>query len=192
LAKDPLPPLNRVYRTIFEEILGQRVSLPDPQVAAVEQAFRADEGPKLPGLIILHKGDEAKLRREWEQVLSRDRPTSRRLRELSECYIVTTLPLDRLAELSQRIGVRPFAAPDNGSPLFVITRSNARQLTAVTTWDRQDDLVYALAQGAVQAAKEDPRTVEQLARLRTLVEPIDASLADQVHQLFDAANLGAQ
>lgn len=192
LAKEPLPPLNQIYRTIFEQILGQRVSPPDPEVAQVIEAFHVDERPKLPVLVVLYKGDAANIHREWEQVLSRDRPVSQRLRELAECYLVTMLPLNRLAELSQHLGVRPFAAPDGGSPLFVITRSDARQLTAVTTWDREEELVYALAQGAVQAAKEDPRTSDQLTRLLKLVEPIDGKLAQQVERLLSEAGKGGQ
>lgn len=188
LEQKPLPPLNEVYRVIFEQILGQRVAPRDAEVASVVEAFQLDQRPKLPVLVVLYKqGDGNQARKEWEQVLSRDRPASLRLRELAECYLVTMLPLNRLAELSQHLGVRPFAAPDGGSPLFVVTRSDARQLTAVTTWDRQDELVFALAQGAVQAAKEEPRTANQLARLWNLVEPIDAKLGEQIERLLREA-----
>jgi len=188
LAGDPLPPLNQVYRTIFEQIVGQRVAPSDPEVATVEATFHADKRAKLPVLMVLYKdGDQAKMQHDWDLVLSRDQPASHRLRELARCYSVAMLPLNRLAELSQHLGVRPFAAPDGGSPLFVITRSDGRQLTSVTTWDRIDDLVYAMAQGAVQAAKEDPRDSAQLSRLLKLVEPIDADLERQVKELSDEA-----
>jgi hypothetical protein len=142
-------------------------------------------------LVLYHGSDQAKIEHDWELVLSRDRPASRQLRELAECYAVVMLPLDRLAELSQRLGVRPFAAPDNGSPLFVVTRSDGRQLTAVTTWDRLDELVYAMAQGAVQAAKEDSRTLAQLERLESVVKPIDGEMAAQLEELIEEARRDA-
>ena len=40
-----------------------------------------------------------------------------------------------------------------------------------------------MAQGAVQEAKERPRTKAQLTRLMDLVEPIDADLTAQVREL---------
>ena len=90
---------------------------------------------------------------------------------------MVALPVSELAALSRRLGVSPYAAPDQGSPLFVIARSNARQLSAVTTWDKTDDLAYALAQGIVQEAKEHDRSSPQLRSLLAAVEPIDAGLA---------------
>ena len=98
--------------------------------------------------------------------------------------MVVALPLNELPALSRRLGVSPYAAPDQGSPLFVITRSNARQLAAVTTWDKTDDLAYALAQGIVQEAKEHDRSGPQLRTLLAAVEPIDAGLSDQVRKLL--------
>ena len=94
---------------------------------------------------------------------------------------------------ASRLGVSPYAAPDQGSPLFVITRSTARQLNAVTTWDKTNDLAYALAQGMVQEAKEHDRSSGQL-RHATLaaVEPIDAGLSGQVKKLLAASSRSAR
>ena len=56
LASQPLPPLNEVYRTIFQDILGQRVSPPDTERVQAERAFAAARRARLPVLLILHKG----------------------------------------------------------------------------------------------------------------------------------------
>ena len=102
--------------------------------------------------------------------------------------MVIALPVKELPALSRRLGVSPYAAPDQGSPLFVITRSNARQLAAVTTWDKTADLAYALAQGIVQEAKEHDRSAPQLRTLLAAVEPIDAGLSSQVRKLLSESS----
>ena len=102
--------------------------------------------------------------------------------------MVIALPINELPALSRRLGVSPYAAPDQGAPLFVITRSNARQLAAVTTWDKTADLAYALAQGIVQEAKEHDRSGPQLRRLLAAVEPSDAGLSDQVRQALSESS----
>src|SRR5262249_50096483 len=86
--------------------------------------------------------------------------------------------------LSHQLGVQPYAAPDQGSPLLVIARSDARQLSAVTTWNKTHELAYAMAQGIVQEAKEHGRTREQLRTLLAEVGPIDEGLEDQVRRLM--------
>ena len=94
------------------------------------------------------------------------------------------LPISELPELSQSLKLRPFAAPDQQSPLFVVTRSDGRQLAAVTSWSKTDArLETAMAQGLVQAAKEHPRSRRQLRRLQEVVGPIDRALAAQVGDL---------
>ena len=110
--------------------------------------------------------------REWQRTVAGQSQTGHSRSMLwhaatswSRCRIT------ELAALSRRLGVSPYAAPDQGSPLFVIARSNARQLSAVTTWDKTDDLAYALAQGIVQEAKEHDRSSSQLRRLLAAVEP---------------------
>jgi hypothetical protein len=67
---------------------------------------------------------------------------------------------------------------------LVIARSDARQLSAVTTWSKTGELAYAMAQGLVQEAKEHDRKPEQLRDLIDEVGLVDASLAAQVRQLL--------
>ncbi len=185
LAQRPLPPLNDVYREIFENILGQRVSKPDNDIAQAERAFGAAERAKLPLLIVLHKSkDNMGVLQEWNrQLANQGAPEMNPLSRLARSYVVVALPLNELPALSGQLKMPPYAAPDNGTPLFVIARSNGRQLAAVTTWDKTRDLTYAMAQGLVQEAKEHDRSPEQLKTLREQVGPIDPALGRDVARL---------
>jgi hypothetical protein len=187
LAERPLPPLNEVYRTVFERILGQRVSPPDTERAQVGKALAAAKRSKLPVLLILHGGrDSQGVLQQWRGLVSAaDGPQANPLSGLARSYVVVALPLAELPALSQHLGIPPYAAPDQHSPLFVVARSDARQLSAVTTWNKTDELAYAMAQGLVQEAKEHDRKPEQLRDLIDEVRPVDDSLAAQVHQLLD-------
>ena len=184
LASQPLPPLNEVYRTIFEDILGQRVSPPDTERVQAERAFAAARRAKLPVLLILHKRrDNRQILDEWNRIttaVTRSTP----LTGLARSYVVLAMRLEELPALSRQLGIPPYAAPDRGSPQFVITRSDARQLTAVTTWDKPDELAYAMAQGIVQEAKEHERSPEQLRALLTVVDLVDAGLGAEVRRLM--------
>jgi hypothetical protein len=186
LADRPLPPLNDVYRTVFESILGQRVSEPEDDLAQAERAFGAARRAKLPLLIILHRTkDNAGVLREWGRLVDdRGRTRESPLAVLARSYVVVALPLDELPALSGRLHVAPYAAPDHGTPLFVVARSNGRQLDAVTTWGKTDDLTYALAGGVVQEAKEHDRSPAQLRTLLDQVGPVDQGLAREVHRLL--------
>jgi len=186
LAQYQLPTLKEVYRDIFEVILGQPLSQPETELDHAERAFAAARRSRLPILLILHKGsDNQAVLHEWQQtVTGRSETLASQFDALTRCYVVVALPLAELPALSHRLGVSPYAAPDQGSPLFVIARSNARQLSAVTTWDKTDDLAYALAQGIVQEAKEHDRTSSQLRSLLAAVEPFDGGLTAQVHRLL--------
>jgi len=261
LASQPLAPLNEVYRTVFEEILGQRVSPPDTERVQAERAFAAARRAKLPVLLILHKQrDNQAVLDEWNRLVagpgtvapdqtkeeadeevglvgrggqvtfgpaagrvrrpapnasrhspgirrparSRTRPSvppvassghlatneevprSNPLTDLARWYVVVALRLEELPALSHQLGIPPYAAPAPGSPLFVIARSDARQLSAVTTWGKSQELAYAMAQGIVQEAKEHERTPEQLRALLAVVDPVDGGLGDQVRKLLGA------
>lgn len=190
LANQPLPSVNAIYQEVFERILGQRVNLPGNGVEQVAEAVDSAKNRKLPILFILHKdkGNAAAVA-TWNQLLAQHRNKYDPLAKLAASYVVITLPLDSLPAVSQRLGIRPYAAPDNSSPLFVVARPDARQLAAVTTWDKSAELTRALALGMVQEAKEQPRTGEQLAQLLPLVQPVDASLGGEVRRLMGQANL---
>ena len=186
LAGNPLPPLSAVYQQIFEQILGQRVNLPGDGLEQVAEAVAEATTRKLPLLFILHKENtNASAVFQWKSVVAQhERIKGNPLAKLAEPYVVIALPLNALPAASQRLGIRPFAAPDNSSPLLVVTRPNGRQLSAVTTWNKTDELTRAMAQGLVQEAKERPRSSEQLAQLLKLVTPVDSRLAGDVRRLL--------
>ena len=186
LAGNPLPPLSAVYQEIFERILGQRVNLPGDGLDRVEEAVADAKTRELPILFLLHKeqSNAAALARWRELLAQHERLKGDPLWPMAESYEVVALPLNALPAASQRLGIRPFAAPDNSSPLFVITRPNGRQLTAVTTWNKTDELTRALAQGLVQQAKEQPHSGEQLSQLLKLVGTVDSRLAGDVRKLL--------
>src|SRR5262249_32102246 len=150
LIAHPLPLLNDVYKEVFTRILGQALSRDPADIrlarAAVEQAGQK----QLPILFILHRerGNRTVLD-HWRALFANaqgDGAASRAGRAGN--YVVIALPISELAELSQSLNVRPFAAPDKGSPLFVVTRSDGRQLTAVTTWSQAGaPLAEAMALG---------------------------------------------
>jgi hypothetical protein len=181
LAERPLPPLKDIYRDVFVRLLGQRLGGDHPAVEQAVRAVASASHERIPLLFILHQGREGRpVLDRWARLIG----DHRALAGLAASYAVVALPIDELPELSQHLSVRPFAAPDRGLPLFVVARSDGRQMTAVTTWDRADDLARAMALGVVQEAKEHRRTPAQLRRLLGLVEPIDAGLGAQVRGLL--------
>jgi hypothetical protein len=185
-AAHALPRLEDVYREVFSRILGQALARDSADVrdavAGVERARRS----QLPILFILHRerDDRAVLDR-WNALVAKagdDAASS--LADLAAHYAVIVLPISELPELSRSLNVRPFAAPDRNAPVFVVARSDARQLTAVTGWGRAAaPLEIAMAEGLVQSAKESPRSHSQLTRLQQLVGPVDRRLAAQVAAL---------
>ena len=190
LAEGPLPLLKDVYRGIFKDILGQPLGGPETELDHAERAFAAAGRAKLPIVLILHKAASSQeVLHEWQRtVTGGGQPVAKPLDALGRCFVVVALPVVELPALSRRLGVSPYASPDQGSPLFVVARSNARQLNAVTTWDKTDDLAYAMAQAIVQEAKEHDRSSGQLGNLLAAVKPIDAGLTNQVRKLLAESN----
>jgi hypothetical protein len=187
-AEHSLPRLEEVYQEIFTRILGQALGRGRDEIrralAAIDQARRA----QLPILFILHRERENRaVLDRWNALIAHAEPSGvSPMADLAANYVVIVLPLSELAELSQSLNVRPFAAPDRGTPVFVVARSDGRQLTALTTWSQADaPLVKAMAQGLVQAAKEHPRTAAQLRRLGRLVLRVDLALAEPVRELLE-------
>lgn len=186
LGDHPLPLLNDVYATVFANILQQPLSRPGDELSQAVSAFAAADRAKLPLLVILHHDNgNAEVLREWNRLLAvHVRRQVNPLAVLARSYVVVAFPLKDLPALSSRLGMSPYAAPDNNTPLFVVARSNGKQLTAVTSWEKTDQLAHAMAEGIVQEAKEHDRTAQQLRTLVAQVGSIDWSLAMEV-QLLD-------
>jgi len=190
LAEHPLPNINQVFATIFQNILGQRISPPDNDLVQAEGAFKAAARAKLPILLILHKeGNNQAVLNAWNQrIHSRLMPGAATLQALASSYVVVALPLNEMPALSHQLKTQPYAAPDERTPLFIVTRSDGRQLSAVTTWEKGAELAYAMAQGVVQEAKEHPRSPAQLNALLRQVNPIDVALAGEVRKLMGTSS----
>jgi hypothetical protein len=186
LANKPFPPLSAVYEEIFERILKQRVNLPGDGIERVAESVAEAKARQSPILFVLHKErSNGEAVAKWNSLVAHGRRgKSGPLGKLAESYLVIALPLNALPAASQRLGIRPYAAPDKSEPLLVVTRPDGRQLTAVTTWEKPDELARALAVGLVQSAKERPRTPEQLEQLLTVVKPVDARLAGEIKLLL--------
>jgi hypothetical protein len=194
LGVRPLPKLGDVYRPIVEDIVGQSVSLPGAELAEARRALSAARASGLPVLLILHKEhDNQRVLERWTDLVARARGgDGGSLAGLANSYVVIALPLNELPALSHQLGIPPYAAPDRGSPLFVIARSDGRQLSAVTTWSKTDELAYAMAQGLVQEAKEHERTPNQLDALLSQIGAVDQDLAGQLRKLMADLNPGAR
>ena len=134
LAERPLPPVNSVYRTIFEDIVGQRVDADagtgSSTACTAASRMRPARSTSLTILFILHKeARDAAVMGEWETQLKRaGSEQSDRLAKLAAHYVVVVFPLRDVPALSSQLRLRPFAAPDGDVPLFVIARSDGRQL----------------------------------------------------------------
>jgi hypothetical protein len=193
LANKPMPALQTVFQNVFERILGQKLSLPGEGLDSVVEAVAAARERKLPIMFILHKDKtNGATIGQWNDFVSQHSRNQRDVfGKLADSFVVVTFPLNLLPAVSLRLGIRPFAAPDKESPLFVVSRSDGRQLTAVTTWNKTDELTRAMALGVVQEAKEQPRTPEQLAQLLPLVTPVDLKLAAEVKRLTTQSKLKA-
>jgi len=186
LAQKPFPWLSEVYEEVFEGILNQRVNLPGDGIEEVAEAVAQARSRQSPIVFVLHKeasNHDAVAR--WNSLVGQGRRgRNKALADLAESYLVVALPLEALPAASARLGIRPYAAPDKNAPLLVVTRPDARQLKAVTTWDKPDELARALAVGLVQGAKEHPRTTAQLEQLLKVVRPVDAQLVGEIRLLM--------
>ncbi|HEU5117364.1 MAG TPA: hypothetical protein VFT74_12040, partial [Isosphaeraceae bacterium] len=174
------------YRDIFEHILNEPLSVGQEAVQQAVQAVNEAKQAGLPILFLLHRGrDTQESLNHWKALVKHaEGQQDNALATLAAEYVVIVLPIDDLAELSHHLSIRPFAAPDQNLPLFVIARSDARQLTAVTSWSKPTELVDAMALGLVQEAKEHPRTKDQLIHLQQSIKTIDLNLAQEVAELI--------
>lgn len=187
LADNPLPALQSVFQTVFERILGEKVSLPSEGVEAVVDAVNSAKERRLPILFVLSKGKSNQpLLREWNDFVAQNRKADDAVMdEIADSYVVVGLPLDLMPAVSGRLGMRPFAAPDQSSRLLVVTRSDGRQLTSASGWNKTDSIKQMLAQGLVQEAKEHTRSSAQLKQLLPLAGQVDGNLRIDVERLIE-------
>lgn len=153
------------------------------------QGLEAAKREKLPLLFIFHKDDDNReaIGRWSLKLAQQGRNPGAPLPKVARSFVTVALPLDELPALSRQVGVEPYRAPNNASPLFVITDSNGVQLNAVTGWNNDGMLTSAMAWGLVHQAKQQDLSMARLRTLLKLVRSIDDRLAGNVVQLIKAA-----
>lgn len=178
LETHPLAKWDSIAQEMFTKLLNEKIEPVLSPVSDLSDAFASARSQALPILWILDEARSSNQTLErWRELINRDGGS---LSRLAETYAVFALPIDEAPALSRKLKLRPFAAPDRGRPLFVVTRSNGKQLTAVTGWERSSELALAMARGLVQEAKERPRSVDQVQALMLEVKSIDAGLAREL------------
>jgi hypothetical protein len=186
LAENQMPPIQSVFQTVFQKVLGEKVSLPSRGIEAVVDAVNSAKEKKLPILFVLSK-DKSKQSplQDWKDFVAQNHKRGdSTMDQLADSYVVVGLPLDLMPAVSGRLGIRPFAAQDQSSQLLVVTRSDGRQLTSVSGWNNADSIKQMLAMGLIQEAKEHSRSNAQLKQLLPLAGKIDGSLRDDVKRLI--------
>ncbi len=181
LANHPLERWDSISGEIFTKLLNEKIEPIGTQVSDIAAAFESAKERALPILWIL---DDAKASGQslehWKRQVAEDSET---FGALAETYAVIALPFDEAPALSSKLKLRPFAAPDRGRPLFVVTRSNGKQLTAVTTWNKPSELSAAMLKGLIQEAKERPRSTDQLKSLANKLRALDPKLPREIKAL---------
>jgi hypothetical protein len=187
MARKPLTPISSVFQDVFEHILSQKVSLPGDRLDDVIEAVAAARRRHLPLLFVVHKDHENEFTiSQWNEFAAGANKKTNVADQLAERYVVISMPLSFLPACSQRLEMRPYAAPYQASPLFVVARPDGRQVAAVTSWNKPDELKKALATGLVQEAKEELRSKQQLQQLLTLITPVDRDLTVELRQMIAA------
>lgn len=170
LALNPLPRLQDVYQEIFERILGQRVSKAGPRLAQAAAKIELAKKTGRPMLFVLHE-------QGW--AIPHLSPLTHQL--LNE-FVVIAIPLKEAPALSQLTGQPPYEGNRGSRRLFVVARSDCRQLRSVSGWDPHQ-FNAALADGWVDALQRKPPSVRTLVRAQRILRKIDANAADRIREL---------
>lgn len=186
LAGKPLNQLADVYPSVFEDILNEEVANVTVDLKLATQGLEAAKREKLPLLFIFHKSDDNREAiGKWSLKLAQQsRNSGAPLPKIARSFVTIALPLDELPALSRLVGVEPYRAPNNTTPLFVIADSNGVQQNAVTGWHNDAALTHAMAWGLVHQAEQQELPMVQLRSLLKLVRSIDDRLAANVVQLI--------
>ena len=185
LGSKPLAPVAKVYEEVFHHILGQKVSKAAPNLALADRQLRRAEDTGRPILFVIHREcDNSRGYEQWLSHVPQSRPSGVPLVALVREYIVILLPLKELPALSHRLGQPPFAAPDRGTPLFVVARSTGEQVYAVTGWHNDQRLIYALADGYVDFIRSQPPSIKRLRNAQRLLKRIDQRFFNEMRDII--------
>lgn len=169
-AFNPLPRLQDVYQEIFEKILGQRVSKAGPRLAQASVKIDLAKKTGRPILFVMHEHGWA--------MPNLTSVTSQLLNE----FVVIAMPLKEAPALSQLTGQPPYEGDRSARPLFVVARSDCRQIRSVAGWSH-DQLNSALADGWAEALQRKPPSIRTLVRAQRLLRKADPAAANRVREL---------
>lgn len=185
LASQPLAPIAMVYEEIFGHILGQKISKAAPNLALAARQLELAEKSGRPLLFMIHREHDNS--RGYEQLLERVTNTQLHgvpLRALVREHVVVVLPLKELPALSHQLERPPFEAPDRGTPLFVLARSDGEQVGAVTGWHNHEDLMNGLANSLIDYLGTQQTAITTLRRVQRLLGKIDPVYIEDLRQLI--------
>ncbi len=171
LMNRPLPHLTEVYEEIFEKILGQRVSEAGPRLVQAEARLKYAKRSGRPILFVMHdKGG-------WSSP-----NLNPLLSQIMGEYVVIVMPLREGPALSQLTKQPPFEASGSARPLFVVARSDCKQISSVAGWNYQQ-LSAALAEGWIDALEAHPPNIRTLVRAQRVLRKVSPASADRAREL---------
>jgi len=185
LAVKPLAPIADVYEEIFGHILGQKVSKAAPNLALADRQLSLAEQSGRPLLFVIHREhDNSKGYSRWLKHVATTELRGVPLKALVQEHVVVVLPLKELPALSHRLDRPPFAAPDRGTPLFVLARSDGEQTGVVTGWHSQQYLMNGLASSMIEYLAKQQNSLVRLRRVQRLLGKLDRSYIEAVKPLI--------
>ena len=171
LMNNPFPLLRDVYVTVFQDILGQRVSKAGPRLAQAANILERAKKSGRPILFVLHEGTS------WSPP-----PVKHTYQAILNNYFVIVMPLREAPALSQLTKQPPFESSRNARPLFVVARSDCTQLRAIAGWNEQH-LTHALAEGWVDFIERKPPRISDMVRAQRLLRSVDDDLEKRVRDV---------
>jgi hypothetical protein len=176
LAHQGFPRLEAIYRMVFEDLLGERVS--DTRgLQMAEAKLRAAKENSRPVLFVLNRSSFG-----IGNSLSRS-VTQGTARALLSRYVVISISPRELPALSRLTKQPPYEVGSQNATMFVVCRSNGEQLGA-TSGRTPSDLPKLLAQGLVDNAMLNPPLAKEIRTLIRLVKRYDDAYGDELRQLY--------
>jgi beta-lactam-binding protein with PASTA domain len=174
---------------VFENILNEEVANVTVDLKLASQGLEAAKREGLPLLFIFHKRDDNRQAiGKWNLLLAQhSHGPNAVLPQIARSFVTIALPLDELPALSRQVGVEPYLAPDNATPLFIVADSSGMQKSAITGWHREEELTRAMAWGLIGQAGRQDLPMPQLRSLLKLVRQIDDRMTASVMTLIRQA-----
>lgn len=170
-ATYPLPPLETVYKHIFEKVLGERVSKAAPRLAEASQRLEYAKRTGRPLLFVLHDGES----------LGNPRFDTLTQRLIDE-YVVIVMPIREAPALSHLTQQPPFEVSGTARPIFVVTHSDCKQIASLSGWNHRQ-LPHFLAIGWAESLEQNPRSVRTLVRAQQVLRKANPEVTERIKEL---------